>query len=126
VRTVTTAVVCLALLGTATATASTSHRRPSTYPTSVPRSWHAPSPWINQALCIHSREGAWNAATGNGYEGGMQFLRSTWTRVGGPTYGYHWASVASPREQLYRAWLVYRQDGNSWREWGTAGRCGLR
>jgi len=34
--------------------------------------------------------------------------------------------LASPREQLYRAWLVYRRDNNSWREWGTAPACGVR
>ena len=82
--------------------------------------------WFAQALCIHSREGAWNAATGNGYEGGLQFLESTWRSVGGRAIGGHWASVASPREQLLRAWLVWRRDGGSWAEWGTAGMCGLR
>ena len=25
-----------------------------------------------------------------------------------------------------RAWLVYLRDGHSWREWGTAGQCGLK
>lgn len=77
-------------------------------------------------MCIHRREGAFNAATGNGYEGGFQFLRSTWLSVGGPTFGWHWASMASPKEQLYRAWLVWRRDGGSWSEWGTARACGLR
>jgi hypothetical protein len=38
----------------------------------------------------------------------------------------HWASVFSPREQLYRSYLVWRRDGGSWREWGTARACGLR
>lgn len=93
----------------------------------MPRHWHAPSWWLREAVCIHGREGAWNDATGNGYEGGMQFLRLTWERVGGLSDRHgHWASVASPREQLYRAWLIYRQDGGSWREWGTASACGLR
>lgn len=77
-------------------------------------------------MCIHSREGAWNAATGNSYEGGMQFLLSTWRSVGGPVHrSGHWASVYSPREQLYRSYLVWRRDGGSWREWGTAGVCGV-
>ena len=93
----------------------------------MPHHWHAPRWWLPQALCIHQHEGAWNDATGNGYEGGMQFLESTWTSVGGAvdkTNG-HWASEATPREQLYRAWLVYLRDGHSWHEWGTAGACGL-
>ncbi len=76
-------------------------------------------------MCIHQHEGAFNSATGNGYEGGFQFLRSTWVAVGGRVSGTHWASVAPPREQLYRAWLVYHRDGNSWREWGTARACGV-
>jgi hypothetical protein len=89
---------------------------------SPPPAWHAPSWWLAGALCIHAHEGAWNDATGNGYYGGMQFLPSTWASVGGRTR----PDLASPREQLYRAYLVWRRDGGSWREWGTAGSCGLR
>lgn len=95
----------------------------------MPRHWHAPAWWLRQAVCIHSKEGAWNANTGNGYFGGMQFLLSTWRSVGGPSYPH----LVSPREQLYRAWLVWDRDAGrphdgigSWREWGTAGVCGLR
>jgi hypothetical protein len=95
----------------------------------MPRTWHAPSWWLGHppphptgAWCIHSREGAWNANTGNGYYGGMQFLLSTWRSVGGPSR----PDLVTPREQLYRTWLVYLRDGSSWREWGTARICGLR
>jgi hypothetical protein len=88
----------------------------------MPTHWHAPPWWLRQAICIHSKEGAWNANTGNSYYGGMQFLLSTWRSVGGPSYPH----LVSPREQLYRAWLVWRRDGGSWREWGTARACGLR
>jgi len=87
----------------------------------VPDGWHAPRPWLAQALCIHAHEGAWNDDTGNGYYGGMQFLLATWAGVGGITR----PDRASPREQLYRAWLVWNRDGDSWREWGTASICGL-
>jgi len=91
-----------------------------------PADWQPPAAWLQQAACIHTYEGSWHAATGNGYEGGMQFLRSTWTSVGGQVDADgHWASVAPPREQLFRAWLVWKRDGRSWREWGTAGDCGL-
>lgn len=104
--------------------------RSGTSYTRVPTHWSArhstPAGWYDAALCIHSREGAWNAATGNGYEGGMQFLASTWLSAGGRLDGHgHWASVAAPREQLYRAFVVWRRDGGSWREWGTAGSCRL-
>jgi len=88
----------------------------------VPHHWHAPRRWLPQALCIHRHEGAWNANTGNGYYGGMQFLLGTWRSVGGVLR----PDRATPREQLYRAWLVYRRDGGSWREWGTSGACNLR
>lgn len=87
----------------------------------MPRSWHAPRWWLTQAICIHAHEGAWNANTGNGYFGGMQFALSTWRRVDGRGYPH----LATPREQLYRAWLVWLGDGRSWREWGTAPACGL-
>lgn len=93
----------------------------------MPPTWTAPHPFYEQAMCIHHYEGAFNAATGNGYEGGFQFLKSTWVSAGGNVDSRgHWASVASPKEQLYRTWLVWKRDGYSWREWGTAGRCGLR
>ena len=93
----------------------------------VPEGWHPTRPWLKQAMCLHAHEGAWDAATGNGYEGGLQFLRSTWTSVGGPVKGDgSWASTATPREQLYRAWLVWVRDGESWHEWGTAGASGLQ
>jgi Transglycosylase-like domain len=84
--------------------------------------WRAPRWWLPQAVCIHEHEGAWDDDTGNGYYGGMQFLLSTWQSVGGRGR----PDQASPREQLHRAWLVYLRDGHSWREWGTAGACGLR
>lgn len=87
----------------------------------MPRGWHAPPWWLREALCIHGHEGAWPDETGNGYSGGMQFLPSTWSSVGGSGRPSQW----SPREQLYRAWLVWSRDGGSWREWGTAGICGL-
>ncbi len=59
------------------------------------------------------------------YGGGWQFLPSTWASVGGSGDVYAIARTP-PREQLYRAWLVYLRDGHSFREWGTAGACGLR
>jgi hypothetical protein len=88
--------------------------------------WQPPAAWLREAACVHHYEGSWDAATGNGYEGGLQFLRSTWMSVGGPVDANgHWASVVPPREQLFRAWLVWKRDGGSWREWGTARDCGL-
>lgn len=74
-----------------------------------------------------SGEGAWNAATNNGYEGGLQFTSETWTRAGGSIDSLgHWASVATPREQLYRAWVIWQSHHGSWSEWGVMRpACGL-
>lgn len=88
----------------------------------VPARWHAPAGWLREALCVHEHEGPWNANTGNGYFGGMQFQLATWEGAGGRTR----PDLATPREQLYRAHLVWIRDGRSWREWPTAGVCGLR
>lgn len=88
----------------------------------MPKRWHAPAWWLREALCVHSHEGAWDDETGNGYSGGMQFTSYTWASVGGLGRASQWP----PREQLYRAWLVYLRDGHSFREWGTASLCGLR
>ena len=84
--------------------------------------------WLLQARCVHLQEGAWTANTGNGYYGGMQFMAQTWKRLGGttdaafahpgdPAYPFH----ASRTEQLYRAWLLWKHDGGTWRAWGAVG-----
>lgn len=96
----------------------------------MPKNWHA-APWfLADAVCIHGHEGAWNAiGYVNGvatYGGGVQFELSTWQSVGGVARTLTDITLASPREQIYRMWLVYLRDGNSFREWGTAGMCGLR
>jgi len=71
-------------------------------------------------LCIHRYEGSWNANTGNGFYGGLQFMLSTWRSVGGRGYP-HQASVG---EQLYRGRILYRRSG--WYPWpNTARMCGL-
>jgi len=89
----------------------------------------SPSPsWLVQAKCVHLKEGAWTANTGNGHFGGFQFAAQTWKRVGGATdsafahpgnvlYPFH----ASSGEQLFRAWLVWKQDGGTWKSWGAVG-----
>lgn len=114
-------VACCALLPLASARAS------------APSRWHAPAWWLAQAVCIHEHEGAWNDNTGNTYFGGLQFLASTWERAGGAHFAAfdhpgdaRFPFTASIREQLHRAWITYRRDGDSWREWGTRAACRLR
>jgi hypothetical protein len=89
----------------------------------------SPSPsWLVQAKCVHVKEGAWTANTGNGYFGGFQFAAKTWKRLGGAPdsafahpgntlYPFH----ATAGEQLFRAWLLWKHDGGSWKSWGAVG-----
>jgi hypothetical protein len=88
--------------------------------------WRPSPSWMRAALCIHAHESTnWHLVNAP-YFGGMQFLLSTWYRAGG-SGGSLWAAArSSPREQLYRAWKVWLQDGGSWREWPTTSRiCGV-
>ena len=77
-------------------------------------------------LCIHSYEGPWHAATGNGYYGGLQmdigFQR---------TYGFRLlqrkgtANLWTPLEQMWVAERAYRA-GRGFYPWPNAARaCGL-
>lgn len=94
-----------------------------------PTPW--PSWWYGQAMCIHGHEGSWTADTGNGYGGGFQFLVSTWNRAprldGRIPFASSTSAIArlSPYVQTLAAFVIWRQDGGSWREWGTARKCGL-
>jgi hypothetical protein len=56
-------------------------------------------------LCIHSREGAWNSNTGNGYYGGLQ-AHYNW-------YGVVRMDLLSPLAQIQHAEAVYRATGYS-------------
>jgi hypothetical protein len=84
--------------------------------------------WLAQARCVHLKEGSWTANTGNGYFGGFQFAAQTWKRVGGarddafalPGDRAH-PFTASVQEQQYRAWLLWKRDGRTWRSWGAVG-----
>jgi hypothetical protein len=59
----------------------------------------------------------------------MQFMVSTWNTVAGGDvpYARTTADIAqqTPRVQLHAAYLVWKRDGGSWHEWGTAAACGL-
>jgi hypothetical protein len=90
--------------------------------------WRPAASWLVQAQCIHRHEGSWTANTGNGYFGGMQFAKTTWLHLNGPALpafahpgnpAYPFA--VPPREQLYMAWLLWRQSGRTWAAWGAVG-----
>lgn len=102
------------------------------WPTSMEaRAWKAPHGFISQALCVRRFESpgrngwhrAWVTWDGHrsSYAGGMQFTLGTWRRAGGLGEPWQW----SPREQVFRAWRIWKLNGGSWREWGTRARCGL-
>ena len=90
--------------------------------------WHPGTTWLAQAQCVHLKEAGWRANTGNGLFGGMQFMAATWKRVGGkaePAFAHPgdpaYPFSATPAEQLYRAWLLWKRDGGSWRSWRGVG-----
>ena len=72
----------------------------------TPASSPASIPHYSGWLCIHSREGAWNANTGNGFYGGLQM-----------TYGWMGlvtrADLLSPAQQMRAAETGYRRSGYS-------------
>jgi hypothetical protein len=73
-------------------------------------------------MCIHRYEGAWDAATGNGYYGGLQFGWNEWQRFGG-RYASS-ANLATPAEQIAAGIAYWRVAGfNPWPN--TARACGL-
>jgi hypothetical protein len=96
----------------------------ATAPAARVRAHRVPAWFRRQARCIayHESRFEWHIHD-EPYANGFQFTLATWRRVGGLTRT--WVSAA-PREQFWRAWLVYRQDGRSWREWPSSSRaCGL-
>lgn len=82
-------------------------------------------PHYSAWLCIHSHEGAWNANTGNGFYGGLQFMDSTWRRNGGLRYAPY-AHLATPLEQMWVAENAWKESGGSFSQWpNTARMCGV-
>jgi hypothetical protein len=62
-------------------------------------------PHYNGWNCIHSREGAWNSNTGNGYYGGLQ-AHYGW-------YGVSRMDLLSPLQQMWHAERQYKNSGYS-------------
>lgn len=78
-------------------------------------------------MCVHAGEGAWTAATGNGYWGGLQMDRGFMSAYAPPALiarGY--AHVWSPVEQIAVGILGWSLRGRTFAPWPTTGRrCGL-
>ncbi|BBG01083.1 MULTISPECIES: transglycosylase family protein [Pseudonocardia] len=68
--------------------------------------------WDELAHCEST--GDWNADTGNGFTGGLQFTPSTWEEFGGTRYASS-ADEASKSEQIAVAKKV--QDQQGWKAW---------
>ncbi|MDI3407312.1 LysM peptidoglycan-binding domain-containing protein [Streptomyces cavernicola] len=72
------------------------------------------SPWTCLADCESS--GRWNANTGNGFYGGLQFYQPTWKEHGGLKYAPR-ADLATPEEQVKVAEKVLVSQGpEAWPE----------
>lgn len=77
----------------------------------------AQNKWDRLAQCESG--GNWRANTGNGYYGGLQFSRRTWTGYGGGAYAGT-ANNASRAQQIAIAEKVLR--GQGWNAWPTCSR----
>ncbi|WP_328679552.1 LysM peptidoglycan-binding domain-containing protein [Streptomyces sp. NBC_00322] len=75
-------------------------------------------PWSCVAECESS--GRWDANTGNGYYGGLQFWQPTWIEYGGLLYAPR-ADLATRRQQITVAEDVLRTQG-----WGAWPVCSVR
>lgn len=73
--------------------------------------------WDRLAQCESG--GNWRANTGNGYYGGLQFSRRTWTGFGGGTYAGT-ANRATRLQQIFIAERVLRAQG--WKAWPACSR----
>lgn len=71
-----------------------------------------PRTWDKIAQC--ETTGDWNANTGNGYKGGLQFDQTTWKRHGGTQYAPT-ADKATKQEQIAVAKKVQAEQG--WDAW---------
>lgn len=77
---------------------------------------------IWDCIAAHESGGNWRDASG-GYEGGLQFLNSTWLAAGGGRFARH-AYDATPAQQveIARSWLAR----TSWSQWPNTSRaCGV-
>ena len=73
--------------------------------------------WSKVAACESS--GDWNANTGNGYYGGLQFDESTWDAYHGQGFATR-ADLATEAQQIVVAERLYRARGSA--PWPVCGR----
>jgi hypothetical protein len=83
-------------------------------------------PYLSAWLCIHRREGAWTANTGNGYFGGLQMNLAFQRRYGGDLV--RWKGLAHRWLPIEQIWVGVRahRSGRGFYPWPNAARaCGL-
>lgn len=85
---------------------------PSPSPTPPPAGGSSSSDdvWLKLAECESHQN--WNADTGNGYYGGLQFSQGAWNSVGGVGLPSH----SSKEEQIIRGKML--QNARGWSPWG--------
>jgi hypothetical protein len=94
-------------------------KRPVVQRVSAAQAVASGSVWDRLAQCESG--GNWQANTGNGYYGGLQFLPSTWHSVGGTGLPHE----HSREEQIHRAQILQARAG--WGQWPACStRLGLR
>ncbi|MEJ8282067.1 transglycosylase family protein [Pseudonocardia spirodelae] len=93
----------LGIAGTASAAESASSAAPSVERTAT---------WEKLAHCEST--GNWDADTGNGFKGGLQFTPSTWKEFGGRQYAPS-AEQATKAQQIEIAKKVQEEQG--WKAW---------
>lgn len=79
-------------------------------------------PWLALASCESGQR--WNYNGASGFDGGFQFLPSTWVMAGGPArgYAYAWQAPAYVQYLVARSW----QARTSWAQWPVcAAKLGL-
>ncbi|MES5822556.1 transglycosylase family protein [Streptomyces sp. RG80] len=115
--------VCLLAGAPAPAFAAPPPPAPGPQPTPVPYDCARDGwPWSCVALCESS--GRWDADTGNGFYGGLQFWQPTWEEFGGLTYAPR-ADLATREQQIAVAQEVLAVQG--WEAWPVcAERYGLK
>ena len=76
--------------------------------------------------CIHTLEGSWTAATGNGYFGGLQMDTSFQATYGGPLLRRFGTANRWPAEAQIAVGTVAYYAGRGWAPWPNTRRgCGL-
>ncbi|MHC3475120.1 transglycosylase family protein [Streptomyces sp. 7R007] len=112
--------IALAVAALLTAVAPAAPPPPAPGPVPVRAPYDCPkdrSPWDCVADCESG--GHWDADTGNGFYGGLQFRQATWEEFGGLAYAPR-ADLATRKQQIAVAEQVLAAQG--WQAWPVCSR----